>query len=294
MKLVAIPRIHARDFRPSRWGGEPRVVIDNVRSWKALDRWRPEYLKAVAGERDVRLRETDGPPRNLFQNLAEGGLIPLAEYLDWVLATADDLKEIADRYTDPADITRAVCASDFEHSYYLDYTLEKLSKVLLDDTEPPAWYRTDPMPPIFWCGVIGTSSGLHCDVYPNCNVQVVGRKHFSLFAPSESGLLYPRPNLAHCYFDPNVPDFDAFPLARGATAWQCTLEPGESLYIPPGWYHQVTVASSWAINVNFFWPRPLLQEIATPLLWRILFMRGSSKVRATLRDRLRPAGARAA
>jgi len=56
-------------------------------------------------------------------------------------------------------------------------------------------------------------------------------------------------------FDPNKPDFEKYPRALGARGWECILERGETLYIPPGWYHQVTVLSPGAVNVNFWFGR---------------------------------------
>lgn len=283
MDLVPIPRVTRDDFRVSRRGGNPRVVLDNVSEWPALWRWQPDYLRSVIGHREVAVRETNGPPRNIFQNLAVGGRIPFDQYLDWVLETAHDLAEIPRNYRDVGDITKAVCDSGFESSYYFDAKLGKLSKDLLADTRVPDWYGSEPLDTNFWCGVVGTSSGLHCDVTPNCNVQINGTKHFTLFPPDQGRLIYKIRGGTHCLFDPNVPDFDRFPLARKATGWECTLQPGESLYIPVGWFHQVTVTSGWALNVNFFWRRPFPQGLAIPMLWLFLMRRGRARVLKALR-----------
>jgi ribosomal protein L16 Arg81 hydroxylase len=103
-----------------------------------------------------------------------------------------------------------------------------------------------------------------------------------LYPPSQARRVYRVPKITHCRFDPNVADYDAFPRARRARAWECTLTPGESLYIPAGWYHQVTVVSGWAINVNVFWPRPAGQALLLPGLWRFLLRRERAKARRSL------------
>lgn len=283
MELVPIPRVVRENFRVPRLGGEPRVVLGNVTDWPALHRWEPAYLCALIGEREVTVRETNGPPRNIFQNLAGGGQLPFRQYLDWVLETAQDLREIPRRNDDVGRITQAVCDSGFESSYYFDANLAKLSTELLADTRVPDWYRVAPVDINFWCGVIGTSSGLHCDFTPNCNVQVRGTKHFTLFPPSQGRLVYQIPGGTHCLFDPNVPDFERFPLAERASGWECTLQPGESLYIPVGWFHQVTVTSGWALNINFFWRRPFPQGLVIPSLWQFLLRRGKARALRGLR-----------
>jgi len=266
-------------------GGEPRVVLENAQQWRALRAWSPEYLKSMAGAKHVAVRETVGPPRNVYQNLAEGGRISFAQYLDWVLemASGEDFRNVATRHCNVADITRAICNLPFANAYYLDTRLAALSTELLKDVDIPRWYTSDPVDVLLWCGVLGTSSGLHFDITPNCNVQVAGHKHFILFPPSACRLLYQNGGGAHCPFRPNTPDFDRFPLAKKALGWRCTLYMGDSLYIPAGWFHQVTVTSPWALNVNFFWPRPFPQGLITPSLWRVLIRRKWARLRAGLR-----------
>lgn len=254
--------------------------------WPAVERWTPTYLTAAVGSREVAVRERSGPPRNIFQNLGDGGLVPFADYLDWVLATADDLRAAVgdvDR-SDPVAITRLVGASPIEVSYYLDANLSLLSPTLLADVRAPTWLRTSPAVVNLWCGVLGTSSGLHCDVAPNCNVQVVGTKHFTLFPPSQGRQVGRIGQGTHCRFDPNAPDLDRHPDADGATAWECILRPGDALYLPVGWFHQVTVTSDWAVNVNFFWPRPFPQGLAVPALWRFLLRRAALRARSARRQ----------
>jgi hypothetical protein len=204
--------------------------------------------------------------------------------LDWVLDTsaAQDLQTIAKNYDKVSDIALEVSKSRFEVSYYLGIELKKLSSKLFHDIEIPNWYKTNPIDVNFWCGILGTSSGLHYDITPNCNVQIRGHKHFILFSPAQSKLLYPIQGVTtHCRFDPNLPDFDRFPLARKAFGWQCRLQAGECIYIPAGWYHQVTVTSKWAVNVNFSWPRPFPQGLVAPSLWRMLLFRGWARLYVT-------------
>ena len=50
-------------------------------------------------------------------------------------------------------------------------------------------------------------------------------------------------------FDPEAPDFEQFPLARNASMIECTVHPGELLYVPAGWYHQVR-ALTFSLSAN--------------------------------------------
>ena len=50
-------------------------------------------------------------------------------------------------------------------------------------------------------------------------------------------------------FDPEHPDFERFPLARQAALVECIVNPGDMLYVPAGWYHQVR-ALTFSLSSN--------------------------------------------
>jgi hypothetical protein len=115
-------------------------------------------------------------------------------------------------------------------------------------------------PPRFWLGPAGTVTPLHCDYDDNIFAQVWGSKRIFLAPPHHDAFLYPRQANAVLFgspFDPEHPDFERFPLARQASIVECTVHPGDMLYVPAGWYHQVRAltfslsANRWARAVPF-------------------------------------------
>jgi hypothetical protein len=107
-------------------------------------------------------------------------------------------------------------------------------------------------PPRFWLGPARTVTPLHCDYDDNIFAQIWGRKRIFLAPPHHDEFLYPReanPVLFGSPFDPEAPDFDAFPLARQAAIAEVVVEPGDMLYVPAGWYHQVR-ALSFSLSSN--------------------------------------------
>ena len=123
-------------------------------------------------------------------------------------------------------------------------------------------------PPRFWVGPAGTVTPLHCDYDDNIFAQVWGRKRIMLSPPHHDAFLYPSEANAILFgspFDPEAPDFARFPLARQASIIECLVEPGDMLYVPAGWYHQVR-ALTFSLSSNR-WARavPLaLQGDAAP------------------------------
>ncbi|MFC0251461.1 cupin-like domain-containing protein [Massilia consociata] len=107
-------------------------------------------------------------------------------------------------------------------------------------------------PPRFWIGPARTVTPLHCDFDDNIFAQIWGTKRIFLAPPHHDEFLYVReanPVLFGSPFDPESPDFDAFPLARRAALVECIMAPGEMLYVPAGWYHQVR-ALTFSLSAN--------------------------------------------
>lgn len=103
-------------------------------------------------------------------------------------------------------------------------------------------YFTKPGPPRFWLGPAGTVTPLHADYDDNIFVQIWGSKRIFLAPPHHDEFLYTREANALLFgspFDPEAPDFEKFPLARQAAMTECIVHPGDMLYVPAGWYHQV-------------------------------------------------------
>lgn len=115
-------------------------------------------------------------------------------------------------------------------------------------------------PARFWIGPAKTVTPLHCDYDDNIFAQIWGTKRIFLAPPHHDAFLYPREANALLFgspFDPEAPDYDQFPLARHATLIECIVQPGDMLYVPAGWYHQVRAqtfslsANRWARGVPF-------------------------------------------
>lgn len=115
--------------------------------------------------------------------------------------------------------------------------------------------------PRIWVGN-ATSISTHFDASDNIAVVATGRRRFTLFAPDQTPNLYIGPldhNMAGqptSMVDINAPDFERFPRFRDALDASLTaeLEPGDAIYIPALWWHQVEALSPFNVLVNFWWP----------------------------------------
>jgi hypothetical protein len=112
-----------------------------------------------------------------------------------------------------------------------------------------------------WLGPGGHVEPLHYDESDGTLVQLHGQKQILLFPPGQRRNLYPFP-VAHAVpywfsqVNPRRPDLRAFPRLAGALAErvEVTLNPGELLFLPAGWWHEVAgLGESWTCSVNRFW-----------------------------------------
>lgn len=107
--------------------------------------------------------------------------------------------------------------------------------------------------------------GAHFDNSLNIACVVAGQRTFTLLPPMQVSNLYLGPPDATPAGAPTTmaslktPDFERFPKLREALAHaqQATLNPGDAIYIPPLWFHQVESLAPLNILLNYWW-RPLL------------------------------------
>ncbi|MNJ34203.1 SCP-2 sterol transfer family protein [compost metagenome] len=121
---------------------------------------------------------------------------------------------------------------------------------------PEYFDRSLYIPPRFWLGPKGTLTPLHRDDTDNMFAQVWGEKLILLVAPHHREALgswatSPHGGLEGCNFDPENPDLEAFPAARAVMFLPVHLGPGDLLFLPEGWFHQVK-SLSVSLSVNFW------------------------------------------
>ena len=119
-----------------------------------------------------------------------------------------------------------------------------------------------------WAGRGGLNTPCHYDAYHNFVVMLFGRKRFDLWSPGIAHFPSLHPHHAQCLFsaeraaaaeaEEGLEERDGERVcsidgAQGAAAEQSVeLAPGDVLYLPPLWSHDVTVTSAFALSVNFW------------------------------------------
>jgi hypothetical protein len=142
---------------------------------------------------------------------------------------------------------------------------------LRDDVIVPAYCRDAPWQNSrFWLSAAETAAPLHRDVAQNIFFQIVGRKRFYLYPPSASPWLYSHPLRSalpnYSRFDRERPDYDRYPLSREVQPLEIVLAPGDALYLPSRWWHQVRSLEVSA-SINFWWADGVLAYAVRAAEW---------------------------
>ena len=114
-----------------------------------------------------------------------------------------------------------------------------------------------------------THTATHWDQSQNLACVVAGRRRFTLFPPKQLKNLYVGPldfTLAGqptSLVDIDAPDLETYPLFADAlkSAQRAELDPGDALYIPAMWWHDVLSLEDFGSLINFWW-----RDAAPPLL----------------------------
>jgi histone arginine demethylase JMJD6 len=210
---------------------KPVVLGDATADWPALKLFTPEFFKTRFAQREVEI---------------DGKYYPLGEFIERLYASTPD---------NPAPYPGKL-SLDRDFPELLEYIQPRV-KYSLPDRIGNRW-----IPESFLCGAstheifFGSPGGsfpyVHYD-YMGLHAwinQLVGEKEFIVVPPWDGQYLYPDPNDPWKSMVDNLkdPDLDRFPLAAKATVLSFIVGPGETMFIPNGWWH-TTVSKSVTISV---------------------------------------------
>lgn len=133
----------------------------------------------------------------------------------------------------------------------------------------PGFAEANPMPlgpgatPRIWIGN-ATHISTHYDASHNIAVVAMGRRRFTLFPPDQLPNLYVGPldmtiaGQPVSMVDLRAPDLERFPRFAEAmeTAQVAELEPGDAIFIPMLWWHNVVAQDPFNILVNYWYGQP--------------------------------------
>jgi|HubBroStandDraft_1064217.scaffolds.fasta_scaffold223595_1 histone arginine demethylase JMJD6 len=241
--------------REYRSPGKPVVIADAIEEWRARSAWTFDFFASRYGSDAVQAYKYKG---DKYQQ-KDATQMRLDEYIHGV--TTQDWNSfpyyIRDNWA--LLLSHPELAADYRFPHYFYDWFSLL----------PPFMRLR-YPRIF-IGPKGAVTPLHVDIWRTHAwlSQLVGRKRWILFPPEQQPLLY------NCKVEVERPDFDRFPLYRDVHPVECTIGPGETVFVPGGWAHWVvSLDATISLSANYmgpgaFWSplRNATRELVLKRLW---------------------------
>ncbi len=209
--------ISPADFRATYADKLTPVILKNFSNgWPAREKWTFNYFKKHLGKVDVPLyREPFADKGNSY--LAPQLTMPFAEYLDIIANKPSQLRMFL------FNIFKHMpqLCEDFNYPSFMNKYLTKF--------------------PFMFFGGGGSWVDVHydADLSHVFLTQFHGKRRIKLFAPNYSIYLYRHPLTVSTNVDVSKPDFKQYPLLQYAKGFECILEPGDTLFIPSGYWHHI-------------------------------------------------------
>jgi hypothetical protein len=221
-------------FLDKYWSASQPMVIKNfAHDWPAMQKWDLDYFETNFGDEEVEIqtgRETD----------------PDFELNSSIHKTKVKLKEYIALIKD----------NPISNDYYMtanNHTLKnnKFKKILEDAGSLPDYATnfTSDGNTHLWIGPQGTVTPLHHDETAIFHLQIKGRKHWKLISPLAAPNLYNHINVFSPVDLENI-DYEKYPLMKKVSVMEVTVEEGEAIFLPVGWWHNV-VSKDVCISLSF-------------------------------------------
>jgi hypothetical protein len=225
-KYLTLERIDVPEFSTfltQYYAANKPVVFQNAFSdWPAAS-WTPEHLAEIAGDKEVEVQtKRESNPRFEMDSISHKQKMPFSAYHQKVMEaqSSNDFYMTANN----AKQNQSVFAPLFKD-------MQNFADGYFDEKQ----HLTRSF---IWYGPKGNFTPLHHDETNNMFLQVYGRKKIWLVPALQSPLLY-NDTAVFSPIDLRQIDDKKHPLAKQATPIELTLNPGDTLFIPIGWWHQV-------------------------------------------------------
>jgi hypothetical protein len=242
--IDTVDSISLADFKKNYLNPRRPLVIKGLtKDWPALDKWTPEYLKQVVGDKVVPLYDNSKADPSKPINSAAMHM-PFPQYIDLIRSTPTELR-------------------------IFFFNIFKQAPQLMDDIVMPKDLMggfLERMPAMFFGGS-NSVTFLHYDIdLPHLfHTHFCGRKHVILFENKWKRRLYCIPNATYALEDYDVlnPDIKKFPALEGVEGTEVFLDHGDTLFMPTGYWHWMKYLNgSYSLSLRA-WDASISRKAAT-------------------------------
>lgn len=246
-------RLTQAQFEQYRKSQTPVIITGMMDEWPALAAWQdPAYLRQKAGEERIYFRNLAKGRANYGEYTEVYEAMSFGEFIEGAFKHPQSAK-----YLTQAAVIRPdnyLCC--FERAERPGF----LGALAKDVINPPYFEDDHIFEANLWIGPGGQMSGLHFDEMDNLNCVITGEKRWVMFPQSEHSRLLAggtaRSSIARGFHGTEKDRF-GHPLRRQARGFQCVVRPGQIIFVPRGFWHQVFSGPGLGIALNYWYVRPV-------------------------------------
>ena len=230
--LVETKDFSFKNFKKNYIKKKQAVLLKGyANNWKAKQDWDFDFLSNLDIDKNVRIEVG-----NVIQNETKVEHLGFKSYINQII--------------------NSKTKKDKDQPYLSMFNLFDYYPDLIDDTDLSILTKHTKLNfPGVWIGPAGTISGFHWDSSDNVLTQIEGKKLVLIASPKYSKDMYQSKKFDHdatgSCVDINNYDEKKYPKFKDVEFFKVILEPGDSLYLPGGWWHYVKSLDA-SISVSNF------------------------------------------
>ncbi len=201
---------------------KPVVFTNLSKNWPAYKKWNLDYFAEIAGNIEVPLYDSE-PAKGKENSRKPAKIMKMKDYVALLKKGPTDLR------------------------IFFFNILQKCPQLTKDFNYPDIGLKFFKRLPVLFFGGSGSRVLLHYDIdlADNMHFNFQGTKRVILFPHEQKKYLYHVPysivSIEGIEFD--KPDFKKYPALKLARGYSVVLQPGETLYIPSGYWHYIRYLS---------------------------------------------------
>ncbi|KAL3853893.1 hypothetical protein ACJMK2_013192 [Sinanodonta woodiana] len=221
------------------------VILRGVEIGPCQEKWTAEYLAEKGGGKEVKIHVAPTPQMDFIQKNFVYRSLPFNEFVQRAARLKQDnffISENEKYYLRALGDDPRKDIADISHQF----------PELAQDIHIPPFFNKDRFfSSVFRIASPGIQLWTHYDVMDNLLIQVNGRKRVVIFSPKEADKLYLNGDKSEVLDIDNL-DEKKFPLFSHTERYEGILNPGDILFIPALWFHNV-ISLDFGVAVNVFW-----------------------------------------